>query len=161
MLFTGDHNERSEDDLLKSLPPKTLKKLRSDVLKVPHHGSQHNLEKFFKAVSPVISVASMGGKGFGAQWKHPAPMVISWAGGSHRIYHTYIHERAFDFEKLDAASRAKMIEKTHVLIETDGNWFRVVETDDPRKIPSVQQVTRGNGTRWINAQEQPQCLMTR
>src|SRR5262249_49413151 len=149
MLFTGDHNEESEKDLLTTLKTR----IRSEVLKVPHHGSQHNAKEFFDSVSPVISIASMGGKGFGTKWKHPSPDVIKWAGGAHRIFHTHIHERVFDYDKLNAKAQAAMAEKTHVLVETDGRWFRVVETNDPRKIPSVLQVRRGNGTRWIDAKE--------
>jgi hypothetical protein len=157
MLFAGDHNEESEKDLLDAFKAQTVPKLRSDVLKTPHHGSRHNANEFFDAVKPVLSVASMGSKGFGSRWKHPSPEVIAWAGGAHRVYHTYIHERLFDYGRLNAAARAAMVEKTHVLVETDGRWFRVVETADPRRIPSVSQVTRGNGTRWICAREVPPC----
>ena len=45
----------------------------------------------------------------------------------------------------------KMEEKKHILIETDGRWFRVVETDNPYVIPPVNQTRRGDGTRWIKA----------
>ena len=49
-----------------------------------------------------------------------------------------------------------MKEYTHILIETDGEWFRIVELPDaePELIgnpPTVAKTKRGNGTRWIKA----------
>ncbi len=48
-----------------------------------------------------------------------------------------------------------MQELTHVLIETDGKMFRVVEVDveegDPNQPLTVNLVKRANGTRWIKA----------
>ncbi len=148
MLFTGDHNDASELDMLSSLPDTGV--LRADVLKVPHHGSGRSLERFFDTVAPVISVASMGRNTHG----HPSADVVKWAGRAHRIYHTHIHERKFPAGHLDAATQEALIEGSHVLIETDGTWFRVVETDDPRSVPGVDDVARGDGTRWIRAAAQ-------
>lgn len=158
MLFTGDQNELSERALLDRLTADNrLDDLRADVLKVPHHGSRHGIEAFFDAVAPVVSVASMGGRGFTTSWKHPSLEVIRWLHGAHRVYHTYIHERKFKYADLrNKVARAAMVEKKHVLIETDGKWFRVVEVENPADgaIPRVEQVRRGDGTRWINAKEQ-------
>jgi beta-lactamase superfamily II metal-dependent hydrolase len=145
MLFTGDHNEASELDVLAELADAGV--LRSDVLKVPHHGSGRSDKRFFDAVAPVISVASMGANTHG----HPHANVVKWAGRAHRIYHTHIHERAFPQGNLDAATKEALKEQSHVLLETDGVWFRIVETKDPRVVPGVTSVARGNGTRWIKA----------
>jgi hypothetical protein len=163
MLLCGDHNELSEEALLEHLGPNSSD-LACDVLKVPHHGSRHGLEAFFRTVDPVIAVCSMGDKGFrskamsSAAWEHPSTDVIQWVGGAHRFYSTFIHERRFRYEDIDTeAKRERMIERAHILIETDGAWFRVVEipADDPGlgAIPSVQATRRGNGTRWIKASE--------
>jgi hypothetical protein len=155
MLFTGDHNEESEHDLLQMFRDSDrLEALRSDVLKVRHDGSRHSIKAFFDAVNPVVSVASMGSRGFRSDWNHPSMEVIRWLGGPHRVYHTFIHERRFLHTHLaDEQARNSLIETAHVLIETDGQWFRIVEIQDPTTIPNVRQTRRGNGTRWIRARE--------
>ncbi len=155
MLFTGDHNEKSEKVLFDALSDPAAS-LGADVLKVPHHGSKHNLKAFFDAVGPVVSVASMGPRGAGQSWKHPSPEVIKWCGGAHRFYSTQMHERRFKWEDLTtAASLQAMFETKHILIETDGTWFRVVEVPldwgDLDSPPTVKATKRGNGTRWIRA----------
>jgi hypothetical protein len=83
-------------------------------------------------------------------------------GGAHRTYHTYIHERRFTYDDWTKLSdRDDMLEKadvddgsigTHIVIETDGRWFRLVETADPTYVPSVRETRRGNGTRWMTAE---------
>lgn len=55
-LFTGDISKDVEESLVNSDT-----ELKSDVLKVPHHGSKtSSTEDFLKAVSPQISVVSVG-----------------------------------------------------------------------------------------------------
>lgn len=155
MLFTGDLNEDSERALLATLEANDdSDSLKSDVLKVPHHGSWHAERAFFDAVDPVVSVASMGSRGFRPDWRHPSTQVIKWLGGPHRVYHTYIHERAFrETDLANEQVRDSLIETRHVLIETDGCWFRLVEVEDPIAIPDIKTTRRGNGTRWISAKE--------
>jgi len=153
MLFTGDHNDLSEAALLGHLADRP-DALACDVLKVPHHGSRHNLEEFFDRASPVLGVASMGRRGFSRSWRHPSADVVRWLGGPHRAYHTYAHERRFDLTDESDDRIAELVERTHVLIETDGSWFRVVEIPDgadPAQPATVQQTRRGDGTRWIDA----------
>ncbi len=68
-LFPGDIEEESEDDLLH-----LKERLKSDVIKVPHHGSRTSLsETFLPEVSPAVAVISAGrGNAFG----HPSPEVL-------------------------------------------------------------------------------------
>lgn len=55
-LFTGDISKGVEEDLLNSDI-----ELKSDILKVPHHGSKtSSTEKFLQSISPQISVVSVG-----------------------------------------------------------------------------------------------------
>ena len=155
MLFAGDHNEVSEEIMLDRLRRENdLASLKSDVLKTPHHGSKHNLKAFFEAVDPVVSIASMGKRGFSFNWKHPSTEVIAWSGGTKRNYHTYIHERPFSWpERADDPLPGGMVERKHVLVETDGTCFRVVEVEDiedpDQEPPSVRETVEGDGTRWI------------
>ncbi len=167
ILLTGDLNEHSEEALRNHLPADAPK---CDVLKVPHHGSHHADQEFLKMVAPVVSVASMGQTGFRSKklngsrsWQHPSTDVVRWLGQSHRVYHTFVHERRFDWDEIDTTEeRRKLIEYSHVLIETDGKWFRLVEvwapeepdgpqSVDPNHPPSVRSTRRGNGTRWVRA----------
>ncbi len=163
MLLTGDQNEKSEEALLEHLGSNSGR-LACDVAKVPHHGSSHALEAFFRAMNPVLGVASMGPAGFKSKplhgskgWQHPSTDVIRWLGGHHRVYCTEIHEKPFKWEELTSkAKHDAMREPSHILIETDGEWFRVVEIPDSRpdligSPPSVEQTRRGNGTQWILA----------
>lgn len=166
MLFTGDQNEKSEQAFLEHLKAEgKLDLLSCDVLKVPHHGSAHAYEDFFthERLDPVVSVCSMGKTGFRSKrisrsfWQHPDTSVIKWLGGSHRVYHTLIHERRFRWQDLDTWDKHEaMYEYSHILIETDGVWFRIVELPldgDPTRPPTVRQTRRGNGTRWIRAKK--------
>ncbi len=166
MVFTGDHNDKSEPELIKYLTAESkLELLDCDVFKIPHHGSSHGAHEFFErsGFNPVLSVASMGNVGFKSKkmagsgaWQHPATNIINWLGGPQRVYHTFIHEKELRYDQITTeAKRQSMIEKSHILIETDGKWFRLVEvpidSDNPNAPPSVAITRRGNGTRWIKA----------
>lgn len=157
MLFTGDLNDDSEEHMLRHYQGQEAR-LRCDVLKVPHHGSDHQVEPFFAAAGAVLGVCSMGEKGFSRSgYSHPSTRVIEWMGGSHRVYHTHIHERRFDWETMTETERRGMVERRDILVETDGHWFRVVELPldhgDPNRPPTVAQTRRGDGTRWIRAKQ--------
>ncbi|MCP4706181.1 MAG: hypothetical protein GY865_16400 [candidate division Zixibacteria bacterium] len=169
MLFTGDLNNYSEDSLLSFLRSENMEHLlECDVLKVPHHGAgeKHASYDFFKKskLEPVVSVASMGGTGFKSKivsgprtgWQHPSDSLIRMLGGANRFFSTYVKEQSFLWKNMiHKDSLTKLIEKTHILIETDGKRFRIVEIDADKKgpitIPIVENVDRGDGTWWIEA----------
>ena len=71
MLFTGDIEEIAEKEILKITKQEVLK---SDVLKVGHHGSKtSSTEEFLEAVNPKIALIGVGKKNtFG----HPNEDVI-------------------------------------------------------------------------------------
>jgi hypothetical protein len=81
VLLTGDVEKEAQRALLDLNIP-----LRADVLKVPHHGSSHQLPEFLATVQPRITMTSVGaGNPFG----HPSPATIGQlvAGGA-RSYRT-------------------------------------------------------------------------
>lgn len=79
-LFAGDIEEEAEGDL-----SHLSRLLRSDVIKVPHHGSDTSADnEFLSLVSPTFSVISVGkDNSFG----HPGPQVLERLAGS-RIFRT-------------------------------------------------------------------------
>lgn len=67
-LFTGDMEKESENDILKNKVD-----IKSDVLKVAHHGSNSSTtEKFLDAVNPQVAVISAG---IDNKYEHPHPDV--------------------------------------------------------------------------------------
>jgi len=68
VLLTGDVEKEAQQALMDLGVP-----LTADVLKVPHHGSSHQLPEFLRAVHPRLTVTSVGaGNPFG----HPSPATI-------------------------------------------------------------------------------------
>jgi competence protein ComEC len=81
VLLTGDVEKEAQQALLDLQIP-----LRADILKVPHHGSSHQLPAFLAAVHPQITMTSVGaGNPFG----HPSPATIAQlVNGGARSYRT-------------------------------------------------------------------------
>jgi len=74
-LFTGDAEELSEGEILKS-----NQNLKADVLKVGHHGSSSSTSSsFLKAVSPKYAIISVG---TGNDYGHPAASALSRLSGA-------------------------------------------------------------------------------
>jgi competence protein ComEC len=68
VLLTGDVEKEAQQALMDLGVP-----LTADVLKVPHHGSSHQLPEFLRAVHPRLTMTSVGaGNPFG----HPSPATI-------------------------------------------------------------------------------------
>lgn len=71
MLFTGDIEKEVEKFLLE----KQAEKLKSDILKVPHHGSRtSSSKKFLEVVNAKDAVVSAAKEN---EYKHPHPEVVS------------------------------------------------------------------------------------
>jgi competence protein ComEC len=69
VLFTGDAGGKAVADLVT-----TGADLRSDVLKVPHHGSRFSAaEELAAAARPAIAVVSVAA---GNPYRHPAPVTV-------------------------------------------------------------------------------------
>ncbi|MCF8000331.1 MAG: DNA internalization-related competence protein ComEC/Rec2 [Halanaerobiales bacterium] len=70
MLFTGDLEEKAEEIILKLVDQN---KLKSDILKVAHHGSEtSSTDEFIKAVAPKEAIISVGSNEYG----HPSKNVL-------------------------------------------------------------------------------------
>ncbi|MEO8019615.1 MAG: hypothetical protein ABI769_17530 [Pseudomonadota bacterium] len=156
MLFSGDLNTESEPDVVANLEDEHRTALLDvDVFKAAHHGSDHNAPEFLEheKLKPILSAASMGGAGFMA-YGHPSLDTITTLGGVKRFYSTYVHEIKFDRAKLTTDQKIqKLVEDTHLLIETDGERFRLVEVGTKHDSPifDVNDVPANKGTPWISA----------
>jgi beta-lactamase superfamily II metal-dependent hydrolase len=156
MLFAGDLGEVAQKALLGRLESaQEADSLRCDVLKIPDDGRAPH-EPFLRVVAPVIAVASTGrGEFESGVARPPETTAIRLLGGFHRVFHTLLHEKAFSYAHIQSfEDLERLVEDSHVLVETDGTWFRVVEvarkarTPEP---PTVARTARGDGTRWIRA----------
>lgn len=73
ILFTGDIEEKAENVIYKMY--KNSKVLKSDILKVAHHGSKSSsTEEFLKLVSPKIALIGVGKNNL---YGHPSNIVIN------------------------------------------------------------------------------------
>ena len=88
MLFTGDIEEIAEEKILEFYKEKIDKGeniLKSDVLKVAHHGSKTSTtQSFFKKVNPEICLIGVGKNNM---FGHPTAEVLERISGT-RIYRT-------------------------------------------------------------------------
>jgi hypothetical protein len=79
LLFAGDLNEEAEVALAAAHGRHDLD-LRSEVFKVPHHGSADFLHDFLEAVSPVVSVVSSGDESARKEYIHPRATLMAGLG---------------------------------------------------------------------------------
>jgi len=122
-LFTGDIEEEAEEDVL--LLGKWLK---SNVIKVPHHGSKTSAyEPFLEAASPQIAVISVGRDNpFG----HPHEETLDALNGI-KIFRTDL-DGAIKIEELEKGLKIKtykdfQFEKARSLTEETKNLKRLFE----------------------------------
>lgn len=72
MLFTGDIEKIAEEKLLKNISNNLLK---TDILKVAHHGSKtSSIQEFVKKVQPKIALIGVGKNN---KFKHPDSEVLN------------------------------------------------------------------------------------
>jgi beta-lactamase superfamily II metal-dependent hydrolase len=84
LLFSGDLNDQAARDLARAHNDGALQ-LRSEVFKVPHHGSADFSAAFFEAVSPIISVVSSGDESARKEYIHPRATLMGALGRYSRI----------------------------------------------------------------------------
>ena len=105
-LFTGDATEKIENTILN-------KEIKSDVLKVAHHGSStSNSLSFLKRVSPTYAVISVGE---GNSYNHPHDVILN------RLYD--LNARVYRTDRdgtVVASSNGTLIDFSMIDTNTDG-----------------------------------------
>lgn len=83
-LFCGDLNDEASRVLAREHNKGTLS-LRSDVFKVPHHGSADFSGAFVQAVAPIVSVVSSGDESARKEYIHPRSTLMGALGKWSRV----------------------------------------------------------------------------
>jgi beta-lactamase superfamily II metal-dependent hydrolase len=78
-LFTGDLNEQAAEALTDAQGRDEVS-LRSEVFRVPHHGSADLSHSFFRAVSPILSIVSSGDENARKEYIHPRATLLTALG---------------------------------------------------------------------------------
>jgi beta-lactamase superfamily II metal-dependent hydrolase len=82
-LFAGDLNEQAAEELAEeelAAASSSGATLRSEVFKVPHHGSADFSHRFFEAVSPLLSIVSSGDESARKEYIHPRATLMTALG---------------------------------------------------------------------------------
>ncbi|MDD5598168.1 MAG: hypothetical protein PHV82_09495, partial [Victivallaceae bacterium] len=83
-LFCGDLNEEASR-ILAEKHQKGEITLRSEVLKVPHHGSADFSGEFIQKVSPLVSIVSSGDESARKEYMHPRATLLGALGKCSRV----------------------------------------------------------------------------
>ena len=83
-LFSGDLNDEAGRFLAREHNRGSLN-LRSEVFKVPHHGSADFSGAFIQAVSPIVSVVSSGDENERKEYIHPRATLVGALGKWARV----------------------------------------------------------------------------
>ena len=83
-LFTGDLNDEAGRRLAWKQQNGEIN-LRSEVFKVPHHGSADFSGAFFQMVSPIISIVSSGDESAKKEYIHPRATLMGVLGRHSRV----------------------------------------------------------------------------
>ncbi|SFP30942.1 ComEC/Rec2 family competence protein [Variovorax sp. 770b2] len=83
-LFCGDLNDEASRFLARESNKGTIN-LRSEIFKVPHHGSADFSGAFVQAVSPIVSVVSSGDESARKEYIHPRATLMGALGKYSRV----------------------------------------------------------------------------
>ncbi len=83
-LFSGDLNDQASRFLAREHNRGSLN-VRSEVFKVPHHGSADFSGAFIQAVSPIVSVVSSGDESARKEYIHPRATLMGALGKWSRV----------------------------------------------------------------------------
>jgi hypothetical protein len=79
-LMGGDLNTHSQENLMHRVSETEGLHLRSEILKVPHHGSHEFNYEFLEKVNPVVSVVSSGDENVMKEYIHPRANLMAALG---------------------------------------------------------------------------------
>lgn len=118
-LFAGDLNDEAGHFLAREHNRGGVN-LRSEVFKVPHHGSADFSGGFFQAVSPVISVVSSGDENARKEYIHPRATLMGALGRWSRVPEPLVFvTEMVAFFKVEGWSRLADVKKA----EKRGEFF--------------------------------------
>lgn len=80
----GDLNTHAEERLRHHVEADPNRTLRSEILKVPHHGSHEFEQEFLDQVHPVVSVVSSGDENAAKEYVHPRANLMAALGRASR-----------------------------------------------------------------------------
>lgn len=83
-LLGGDLNTHAEEHLREHIEHDPDKTLRSEIFKVPHHGSHEYEQAFLDAVNPAVSVVSSGDETETKEYVHPRANLMAALGRASR-----------------------------------------------------------------------------
>jgi glyoxylase-like metal-dependent hydrolase (beta-lactamase superfamily II) len=79
-LLGGDLNKHGAEKVLTHVAAQPNLSLRSEILKVPHHGSHEFSNEFLEKVAPVISLVSSGDENRAKEYVHPRANLMAAVG---------------------------------------------------------------------------------
>ncbi|HEX9731979.1 MAG TPA: MBL fold metallo-hydrolase [Thermoanaerobaculia bacterium] len=83
-LLGGDLNTHAEERLRHHIDADPNRTLRSEILKVPHHGSHEFEQAFLDQIHPVVSVVSSGDENAAKEYVHPRANLMAALGRASR-----------------------------------------------------------------------------
>jgi competence protein ComEC len=120
-LFTGDAEKQAEKDIIK-----LGWDLKSDLIKIGHHGSSTSTSwKFLAAVCPKIAVISAGNR-FGLPFTYPSEEILSRLEKAK--IKTYVTENLGDIVVHSDGKKIKL--NGTIVMHSDGNKIKLNGTDD-------------------------------
>lgn len=123
-LFCGDLNDEASRVLAREHNQGRLN-LRSDVFKVPHHGSADFSGGFIQAVAPIVSVVSSGDESARKEYIHPRSTLMGALGKWSRVPEPLIFvTELVAFFNLEGYSRLSDLKKD----KTRGEFFAFSRT---------------------------------
>lgn len=79
-LLGGDLNKHGAEKVLTYVATQPNLSLRSEILKVPHHGSHEFSNEFLEKIAPIISVVSSGDENRAKEYVHPRANLMAAVG---------------------------------------------------------------------------------